>query len=425
MSHAGWLARLPGMKVVILGAGYAGITAAIRLARKSRGQARVTLVNATDRFVERIRLHERAGGRTPKARSIAALLEGSGVELVIGRAIAVDSDARTVTVADLSDAGEVTEARIAWDRLVLALGSRPDTRHPGVREHALTLDVAGAELLAARLPGLAAERARVVVVGGGLTGIEAATEIAESWPELDVTILSHDTIGADFSVAARRHFAAVLDRLGVHVRARASAVRVERDHVVTRSAAEDENVPFDLCLWTVGVVGASLPAGLSLATNARGQVLVDPSLRSISEPAIYVAGDLAAHAAPRAIPIPMGCKSAGPTGAHVADNLHAELFSRPLAPLDFAAPLYCVSLGRRDGVVQRTRADGSLTGPILRGRLAAWVKEIICKSTITAFALERYGLSSYAVFRTGNVPSLPSLPSRSAHGSLEGKALGS
>jgi hypothetical protein len=102
-----------------------------------------------------------------------------------------------------------------------------------------------------------------------------------------------------------------------------------------------------------------------------------------------------------------------------------------------------VSLGRRDGIVQRTRDDESLTGPILRGRLAAWVKEMICKSTLTAFALERFGLSSYALFRTGNVPSLPAsgelavhaLPAasglscavaaRPAHGSLEGRALGS
>ena len=348
-----------------------------------------------------------------------------------------------MTVGNVSDAGEVTEARVIWDRLVLALGSRPDTRCPGVREHALTVDVAGSEILAARLPELTARRARVVVVGGGLTGIETATEIAESWPELDVTIMTHDAVGAGFSVAARRHFGEVLERLGIHIRTRASAVRIERDHVVTRSTTNDENVPFDLCVWTVGVVGASLPVGLALATNARGQVLVDPFLRSVSDPAIYVAGDLAAHAVERAIPIPTGCKSAGPAGAQVADNLIGELFRRPLVPLDFAAPVYCVSLGRRDGVVQRTRADGSLTGPILHGRLAAWVKEIICRSTITAFALERYGLSSYAPFRTGNVPSLqasgalaaPVLPAASgasrpiaapsAHGSLEGKALGS
>ena len=72
---------------------------------------------------------------------------------MIGRAIAIDSDARTVTVGNVSDMGEVTEARVIWDRLVLALGSRPDTRCPGVREHAHTLDVAGSEILAARLPG--------------------------------------------------------------------------------------------------------------------------------------------------------------------------------------------------------------------------------------------------------------------------------
>jgi NADH:ubiquinone reductase (H+-translocating) len=191
---------------------------------------------------------------------------------------------------------------------------------------------------------------------------------------------------------------------------------------VTRGEPE----PFDVCIWTVGFVGAPLPVGLPLATNARGQVLVDPFLRSVSHPAVYVAGDLAAHAQAPAVPVPMGCKSAGPGGAHVADNVMAELRGRPLAIFDFAAPIYCVSLGRHDGIVQRTTADGSLSGPILRGRLGAWVKEAICKSTITAFTLERFGLSSYAVFRAGNVPVLPAATTESAvHGSFESKAVGS
>lgn len=415
------------MNVVILGAGYAGIIAAIRLARRSRGTARVTLVSATDRFVERIRLHERGAGRSSPARAIASILRGTGVKLVIGCALAIDERARTVTVGHIDDADAIVEARLPWDRLVLALGSRPDASFPGVREHAFVLDSAGADALAARLRGLSG-RARVLVVGGGLTGIEAAAEIAEYRPDLHVSLMTRGEVGAEFSAAARRHFAEALARLGVGVRAHTSAVRVEEGRLVT----PDADVPFDVCVWTAGFVGAQLPAGLSLATNGRGQVLVDPYLRSVSDSEVYVAGDLAAHAVEPPIPVPMGCKSAGPAGAHVADNLAGELSNRSLAPFDYAAPLYCVSLGRKDGIVQRTKADGSLAGPILRGRLAAWVKELICKSTLTAFTLERFGLSRYEMFHAGNVPALPASGAPAALGAskdagvlLEGETVGS
>jgi NADH dehydrogenase FAD-containing subunit len=422
------------MNYVILGGGYAGVIAAIRLARRSRGRARVTLVNASDRFVERIRLHERGAGRVSSARTLTSILGGTGVELVIGCALAVDEAAQTVTVGHIDATNSVAERRLSWDRLVLALGSRPETTFPGVREHAHALDGPGAETLAARLPELAAKsavartRGRVLVVGGGLTGIEVASEIAESWPELQVELLTQGEVGAGFSDAARRHFAEAFARFGIQVHTYTSAVRVEEGRVVTT----DDPVPFDVCIWTSGLVGGSLPSGLGVATNERGQVLVDPCLRSVTNPSIYVAGDLAAHAAPPPIPVPMGCKSAGPAGAHVADNLVRELFDRPLVPFDFVAPLYCVSLGRRDGVVQRTRPDGSLDGPVLRGRLGAWVKELICKSTLTAFTLERFGLSRYEMFRGGNLPALPSAAAarmlataNDARGTLDPEVLGS
>ncbi len=417
------------MNFVILGGGYAGATAAIRLARTTRGNARVILVSASDRFVERIRLHERGAGRTLPVRALSSLLRGSGVEVVIGCALAVDEAARTVTVGRIDGADEVSERRLPWDRLVLALGSRPDTSFPGVREHALALDGPGAETLAAKLPELSARsasgrgRARVVVVGGGLTGIEAASEIAESWPELQVELVTRGALGDEFSAAARAHFATAFERLKIGVHPRTSVVRVEHGRLVTR----DGEVPFDLCIWTAGFVGAPLPSGLEVATNDRGQVLVDPFLRSISHPAIYVAGDLASlHVAPP-IPVPMGCKTAGPAGAHVADNLVREGLGRPLDPFDFVAPLYCVSLGRRDGVIQRTRPDGCATGPVLRGRLGAWVKELVCRGTVTAFTLERLGLSRYEMFRGGNVAALPpATATRSTgHGRLEAEVVGS
>lgn len=66
----------------------------------------------------------------------------------------------------------------------------------------------------------------------------------------------------------------------------------------------------------------------------------------------------------------MGCKSSQPTGAHAAENIARALCGSAERPLDYAVPLYCVSRGRRDGLIQLARRDGSLTGTVLTGRRA-------------------------------------------------------
>jgi len=421
------------MRIVILGAGYAGVTCAVRLARKAFGRrrrpiterppekafgrrrrpiterppekarkqrtpVRITLVNATDRLVERIRLHEQAAGRTPPEHDLRAILRGTGVELHVGQATAIDLDGHTVTVGD---------ERLPWDRLVLALGSRTNVDAvPGIREHAFTLDPTSTAALAARLPAVAARGGRVVVVGGGLTGIEGATELAERHPSLKVTLLTRGPVLEGFSDAARAHVARTFERLGIARREGVAVRSITATHVQT----EDAEIPFDLCLWSVGFALPSLPREAGLSVNERGQVLVDPMLRSISHPHVYAAGDIAHPVEPPGDPLPMGCKSAGPTGAHVADQLARVLAGKPEQPLDFAVPLYCVSLGRRDGLVQLTVPGGAPTGRVLTGRLAAWVKELICRSTVWILHLERRGLVQTVWAHSGHPPTIAAAP---------------
>ena len=339
------------MNIVILGAGYAGITAALRLARRGGSAFDVTLVSESPDFVERIRLHEIAAGRVPKPHRVSDLLGDARVTLRIGR---VD-DVRS----------------LPWDRLVLALGSRVDDRVPGVREHTAPLDSA-----------IMRASGRVVVVGGGLTGIEVATELAEAKPGLRVTLVTRGELGAGFSDAARAAFRDACERLGVETLTQVSVRAVEAGRLVLAEGT----LAFDRCVWTAGFVASPLPAGLALATNHLGQVLVDPLQRAVSDERVFAIGDLAAAT-------PMGCKRAIPSGAHVADTIVAMHAGRAPRPFDFEAPIYCVSLGRKDGVIQR-----NATGGILRGRLAAWVKERICRSTLFGLRLERLGLMSYSAF---------------------------
>lgn len=365
------------MKVVVLGGGYAGILCALRLAR---GGAEVTLVNRTDRFVERIRLHEAAVGRGPRVRSIARFVEGTGVELVIGHAFAVDTAARNVALDD--------GRALAYDELVLALGSRPEAPP---RADMLALDSAGAAALAARLP----TARRVLVLGAGLTGIETAAEIAEAYPECRVTLATRSAVAGGFTAAAQAHVTRWCEAHDIEI-------ALNTDYAAAPLPA------CDVTVWAGGFRAAELPRGLRVKTNGRGQVLVEASLRAVGVDAVWVCGDLAAQAHPPAIPIPMGCKTAGPSAAQVADNILARRSGRALAPFDFVAIGYCVSLGRRDGFVELA------SGRVVTGRIAAWIKELICTLTVWSFALERRGWVDHSRFRGGNVAAQPAAVSSEA-----------
>lgn len=72
-------------RIVIAGAGYAGVSCALRLARRVPAGTTITLISATDRFIERIRLHQRATGQNVGDWSLPALIRGTGIQLRVGQ----------------------------------------------------------------------------------------------------------------------------------------------------------------------------------------------------------------------------------------------------------------------------------------------------------------------------------------------------
>lgn len=379
------------MKVIIIGGGYAGIACATRLARRARAEsvtADITLVNPTEHFIERIRLHQQGVGQALKHRSIKPLLDRAGVKQLVGSAHAIDIKARTVYVGD---------QKLAWDRLVLAMGSRSGESDP--EKHKYCLEAGDSEALAKRLQSLP-ESSNVVVVGGGLTGIEAATEIRESHPMHRVTLVSRGLLAQGWSQQARQHVLQCFKGMGIELLEGVNVLSVDSGDMQTTLGKR----AFDVCVWTAGFEFSGLPREAGLAVNSAGQVQVDPQLRSISHPEVYVAGDISVPVQDPGLPMPMGCKSALPTGTHVAENLFRELTDKPLSAFDFATPFYCVSLGRRDGLVQWPDAHGQMRGKIYKGRAAAWFKEFVCRSTWWCLNRESRGKTGIVWKRTGKAP---------------------
>src|SRR6516225_5803950 len=126
-------------RVVVLGAGYSGLLAAIRLAGKSR-KAEVTLINPRDEFVERVRLHQYAANQNVRRRKLVDILGSSKVNFVRGTATAIDLNKKSVLVNDR----DIGSRDVTYDYLIYALGSQTDVDEvPGAREFAYSLNLSG------------------------------------------------------------------------------------------------------------------------------------------------------------------------------------------------------------------------------------------------------------------------------------------
>ncbi|MGA6205679.1 NAD(P)/FAD-dependent oxidoreductase [Nocardia testacea] len=366
--------------IVVLGAGYAGMLATQRLAHRTRAlDVRITLVNPSDRFTERLRMHQIAAGQSLADHRIPDLLDGTGVEFHRAVATAIDPVTHRVTLDD----GIV----VTYDTLVYALGSATDTsRVPGAADHAWTLnDPRRARDFSRRLAELAPAGGTVTVVGGGLTGIEAATEIAESHPELTVTLIASAEPGSMMGARARAHLNRALDRLGIR---RKVGVQVTKVLPAGVRLADGDVLPSDLTLWTAGVRAPALARESGIATDAQGSVRTDATLRSVSHPDIYAIGDAAA------VEMAWGrihgtCQSGLPTAAYVADTVTRRLRDRKVTPFRFGYFHQPVSLGRRDAVIQFTHADDTPRRWYLKGRAAVFYKESVSGSPVPMFALSK------------------------------------
>ncbi|WP_217143814.1 NAD(P)/FAD-dependent oxidoreductase [Streptomyces sp. AC627_RSS907] len=373
-------------RIVVLGAGYTGAIAAGRLARRlHREDVTITLVNAEPDFVERVRMHQLAVGQELRPRPFGEMFAGTGVELKLATVTGVDVDRKAVAVLDANGAGELT-----YDTLVYALGSGWNHQGvPGADEHAHEIaSRPGALRLRERLARLDAGQP-VVVVGGGLTGLEAAAEIAEARPDLDVALAARGALGDWLSPKGRRHLRSVFGRLGITVHEHTAVTAVGADRVTT---ADGGTLPAAVTVWTTGFAVHPIARATTLQADDTGRIVVDGTMRSVSHPDVYAIGDAALAMGPGDKPLRMSCASGTPSAWQAADAVAARLTGGklPNAPLRYFNQ--CVSLGRREGLIQYVTADDRAVRAALTGRLAAVYKELVCKGAAWGVANPTLGI---------------------------------
>jgi NADH dehydrogenase len=379
------------VSVVVIGAGYAGVLATNRflasLRDAEREKVQLTVINSRADFVERIRLHELASGSRRSAMFPLSDVLHREARRVVGTATALDAKAQTVTTQTVT--GVITQR---YDWLIYAPGSAASSPVPGAREHAhLIADLEGAQS-AARAVAAAAPGARVVVVGGGFTGVETAAEVADHRPDLEVTLLSSGPILAHMRPAARRSILRTGNRLGI---------RFVQDAAVQSITAgalrlhEDKSVNFDVCLAALSFTAPDLARVSGLAVDGSDRLKVDETLRSITAPNIIGAGDAVVTPPGVGSHLRMGCAVALPLGGHAAETVLHLIRKEEPKPISIGLILQCLSLGRSRGYIQFVRAVDSPRNMALNGRLGAAVKEMVSRMVVTSSRKEREKPGAY------------------------------
>jgi NADH dehydrogenase len=385
MNKMAMTGTFPAYDVVILGAGYAGLMAALRLDRK-KPALRIALINASDRFLERVRLQESILAEvTPRIPSISAFLAESNIEFICGTVASLDVDRRCVRVVSNAQVQE-----IMFDRAIYALGSRVDVDGvPGAAEHAYRPEAAegprSPSALRTRLQENAGRPLRVVTVGGAETAVEVAGEIKTAWPNIEMTMVCSSRCGNIKGARVEAAIRGELSRLGVWMIDQTTVTEVRSADLVTD---EGRSIPFDICVWSGGLRSPPVASTAGLATDTKGRIWVDPNLRSISHPHIIAVGDAAHPVAPTGAPYRLSAFAAITTGAYAADVIHAHRAKRQVEPFSFSTFGQGIAIGR-GGVGFPSYPDDKQRWFILTGQTARRVRNFFVWFISYALKLER------------------------------------
>lgn len=386
--------------VVILGAGYAGLTCAVRLAgRTKKRKLRIALITKSEFFLERLRLHEGLAepgfvlpSRLPK---LTDFLTGSGCTLVQGEVSEIDRARRSVHL-DTSDGVRLLQ----YDQLVIAMGSQTVPSPPGADRHAYVLNAEGPHAqpeLKRRLASLAVPQPRFVVVGGGATGIEVAAELVRV-RGAQATIVESGTFASFATPAVKRRLMEAIDRAGVLVREHVRVEAVEPDRVVTSAG----DMPCDVCIWCAGFTGQPVVRAAGLETDTAGRIRVDPWLRALGDPFVFAAGDACIPVEHCGAPPRMSAFFALTTGAHVADTITRIRDGKRPRPFCFWTWGQAIAVGD-EAVGFATIPHDRQIGPIYRKRTALRLRSFFVWLLVRLIGLQR------------RFPSLPFWLGRSAN----------
>ena len=342
-------------RVLVLGAGFAGLWAAIGAARTREEfgarAAGVEILVVDRNAYHNIRVRNYEVDLSEAAIPLAELLDPIGVHHMAGEVQAIDPVKQQVTIATRGG-----RQILDYDRLVFTLGSelaRPAI--PGLAANSFDVDTYAAALrLDAHLAELGKQatsdgRSTAVVVGAGFTGIEVATELPGKLDRAGVTgdrriilIDPNPVVGATIGEPARPVITEALSALGVELRLDVKVDAVDANGITLSSG---EFIPTRTVVWCAGMRASPLAATLPVERDSLGRLRVDSYMRAAGLTNVFAAGDVARGVLDGVHSTVMSCQFARPMGRFAGHNVMADLFGEPMLPLDIDWYVTVLDLG--------------------------------------------------------------------------------
>ncbi len=392
----------PGAKprIVVVGGGAGGLELVAALGRRfgRKGKADIMLVDRNSSHIWKPLLHEVATGALDSSLDEVGYREHAhrfGYRYLFGEMSGLDREAKEVIIAPTIDEdGEevMAEQRIRYDYLVMAVGSvSNDFGTQGVAEHCIFLDRRQqAERFRQKLLNLCVAASLktqanpqvkptvdIAIVGGGATGVELAAELRHATDELRYYGLDNfdqSQLRTALLEAGPRILPALperiskaateeLEKLNVKVLCNARVVEVTKEGM--RLADDRPFIQGDLKVWAAGVKAPEFLKDLDGLESTRGNLLlVDRTLRTTRDPAIFAIGDCAACPMPDDPEryVPPRAQAAHQMAECLAKNLQREMTGKPLKPYKYTDFGALVNLSRFSTV-------GSLMGNLVGGSM--------------------------------------------------------
>ncbi|MDD8017085.1 MAG: NAD(P)/FAD-dependent oxidoreductase [Bacteroidota bacterium] len=329
--------------IVVIGAGYGGVTAALRLSRLFRGHSeyQIHLVDKNPYHTLKTQLHEAAVHRREVSIDIGRIISRHKIMFHLGEVTKLGLTGKVISLGD---------STIPFHVVVFALGSQSNFYSiPGLMENAFTLQsVADADRIYKHISVLCArassendrdrrrEILRFIVGGGGLSGVEFAAELADHVakctqdyriPQEDVEVLlieALDKILPSLDESLRRQILKKLLDKRIQVLTNTKIVNCSPGTV---TISPDNVLKTRTVVWTGGIRITQLTQESGMAIGSMGRIVVDEYLRSVDFSFVYAIGDNALAINPQTgKPVPAAAQFALQQGRLVAENIFADIF---------------------------------------------------------------------------------------------------
>ncbi|TJY39792.1 NAD(P)/FAD-dependent oxidoreductase [Cohnella pontilimi] len=271
-------------RVVVLGGGYGGLTVVNELLDSDLPKGtKIYLVDRMPFQGLKTEYYALAAGTVTDTEIRVAFPEHENLEIVYGEIGGVDFENRQVAVSGHDP--------LPYDSLVIALGCT-DNYHgiTGASEFSCSIQSLSATRRTYQQVNDVRPNGQVTIVGGGLSGVEVASELRESRSDLNIRILDRgDSVLNGFPPRLRKYVASWFHEHDVEMRSHISITSLEQG-VIHNGA---EAILSDVTVWTAGIRPVDLVHNLSFAKDKQGRLMVNEWHELVDVPDVYVVGDCA------------------------------------------------------------------------------------------------------------------------------------